>query len=67
MRLALFVGAAALVLSAAGVSSAVRPKTPADNEDRRRLTVDDQADRQSKAIAWTVVAPRDRALGRYRT
>jgi len=61
MRLALFVRAAALVLSAAGVSSAVRPKTPANNEELRRLMVEDQADRQSKAIDWAVVAPRDRA------
>jgi hypothetical protein len=61
MRVALVVGAIAFVLSATGVSPGARPKKPADSEELRRLMVEDQADRQSKAIDWAAVAPRDRA------
>ena len=61
MRGVLVVGAIAVALSATGVSPGARPKKPADSEELRRLMVEDQADRQSKAIDWAAVAPRDRA------
>jgi hypothetical protein len=61
MRDPLLVGAIAFALFATGVSPAAPQKLPADNDELRRLLAEDQADRQSKAIDWATVTPRDRS------
>jgi hypothetical protein len=62
MRDRVAVGAIALLLLAtlAASPSSRAPASSADSEELRRLMDEDQADRQSKSVDWSVVAPRDR-------
>ena len=63
MRDRVAVAAIALLLFAtSAVSPSSRAQAPsADSEELRRLMDEDQADRQSKSVDWSVVTPRDRA------
>lgn len=56
---------AAIALGLSATSPALprsgRESSPPDNDELKRLMVEDQADRQAKSIDWKLVLPRDQA------